>query len=159
MCIVPLYALNDTIRIPLTMTTIQFMPKDGPTGSTPDPTDPNQFRVSLTGNTLLFKTQVGEVSYIVIQEKESELRNEDYFYGLSFGSLQCPITHEGAYIIRIGHWDTEFTGLLYVKSLGVYDFSGHLVTKHIGSSLPAGWYILRLETPQEVTTTKFYQLP
>lgn len=160
LCFVPLFAVNDTIDIPLQMTTLSYIPQDGPTGSTPDPTDPNQFRASLTGNTLLIDTQEGQVSYVVIQEEESEKKDEDYFYGLSLGSIQCPITHAGAYIIRIGYWKTDFTGRLLVKSLFIYDFHGHLVSEQIDrSTLPPGWYILRLETPTGTTTTKFYQLP
>ena len=161
LCFVPLYASNDTIRIPLTMTTIQFMPQDGPTGSTPDPTDPNQFRASLIGNTLSIETQEGQVSYVVIQERESELKDEDYFYGLSYGSIQCPITHAGAYLIHIGYWKTDFTGWLYVKSFSLYDFNGRFISKHLDETgtLPPGYYILRLETPIGITTTKFHQLP
>ena len=51
------------LDIPLTMYVVKLMPLDGPTGSTPDPTDPNQFRASLSGNTLLIETQKGTVSY------------------------------------------------------------------------------------------------
>ena len=68
---------NDTIQIPLTMSVFQLLPQDGPTGSTPDPADPNQFRASLTGNTLLLCTQNNAVSYVVIQETESERYGED----------------------------------------------------------------------------------
>ena len=159
LCIVSLYASNNTIDIPLRMSVFQYLPMDGPTGSTPDPTDPNQFRASLTGNTLLIETQAGQVSYVVIQEKESEQKDEDYFYSLSFGSVQCPITHAGLYMIRIGYWQTDFTGVLRVLSVRLYDFNGHLLAERLDqtSTLPPGWYIMRVETSTGTTTTKFYQ--
>ena len=75
---------GNTIDIPLRMSVVQFMPSDNPTGSTPDPTDPNQFRVSLSGNTLTIYTQKDEVSYVVIRSDFSEKKDEDYFYSLSF---------------------------------------------------------------------------
>lgn len=160
-CFVSVEAANDTIRIPLTMTTFQYVPKDGPTGSTPDPTDPNQFRASLVGNTLLIHTQAGQVSYVVIEESESERKGEDYFYELSFDSVTCPITHTGLYTIHIGYWNTDFTGYLRVNRLHLYDFNGHQLTERMpyGSPLPAGLYILRVETTAGTTTTKFYQKP
>ena len=159
LCLVPLYASNDTISIPLTMTIFNYAPKDGPTGSTPDPTDPNQFRASLTGNTLLIETQTGQVSYVVIQEGESEQRGVDYFYSLSFGSVQCPITHAGLYTIRIGYWKTDFTGFLHVQSVRIYDFNGHLQAERIDetSPLPPGWYIMQVKTQTGTTSAKFYR--
>ena len=159
LCIAPLYASNDTIDIPLRMSVFQYMPMDGPTGSTPDPTDPNQFRASLTGNTLLIETQAEQVSYVVIQESESGERGEDYFYSLSFGSVQCPITHAGLYTIRIGYWKTDFTGFLQVQSVHIYDFNGHLLAERIDetSTLPPGWYIIQVKTLTGTTTSKFYR--
>lgn len=157
---VPLLA-NDTIPIPLTMSVFSFMPQDTPTGSTPDPTDPNQFRASLTGNTLLIETQKDAVSYVVIQETESDRAGEDYFYDLSYGSLSCPITRTGNYIIRIGYWKTDFIGRLWVKKITLVDLNGHLwgtSLEHL-NSLPAGFYVLRLETNIGTTTTKFFQRP
>ncbi len=160
MCVIPALAVNDTISIPLKMSTFQLAPMDGPTGSTPDPTDPNQFRASLVGNTLLIETQAGQVSYVVIQESESERKDEDYFYGVSFGSVQCPITHAGYYTIHIGYWNTDFTGYLRVLRLALYDFNGRLVSTRLdptGILLP-GWYIMRVETNAGITTTKFHRL-
>ena len=98
MCKRPIYILllllctlavraNDTIAIPLKMSVFRNMPMDGPTGSTPDPTDPNQFRASLSGNTLFIQTQKDAVSYVVIQEEQTNRNNEDYFYGLSYGEI------------------------------------------------------------------------
>ena len=133
------------------------MAMDGPTGSTPDPTDPNQFRASLVGNTLILETQAGQVSYVVIQENESEQKGENYFYSLSFGSAQCPITHAGLYTIHIGCWQTDFTGFLHVHSVRIFDFNGHLQAERLTDTLPPGWYIMRIETPTGTTYKKFYR--
>ena len=156
--VVPLMA-NDTIPIPLTMSVFSYMPQDGPTGSTPDPTDPNQFRVSLTGNTLLVETQKDAVSYVVVQETASERAGEDYFYSLSYGSVSCPITRTGNYTIRIGYWKTDFTGHLWVKRITLIDFNGHLwgTSPERLKTLPAGFYILRVETNVGTTMTKFFK--
>jgi len=156
----PLFvSANDTIPIPLKMSVFEMAPQDGPTGSTPDPTDPNQFRASLTGNTLLIETQKDAVSYVVIQETESDRKGEDYFYGISFGSVACPITRAGYYTIHIGYWNTDFTGQLWVKKFYLLDFNGHFwgATLDRMQDLPAGFYILRLQTPQATTSTKFYK--
>ena len=161
LCVVPLFALNDTIDIPLTMSVFRSMPKDDPTTSTPDPTDPNQFRVLLVGHRLLIETQAGLASYVVIRERESSQQNEDYFYDLSFGSIECPIMHTGVYAIHIGCWKTDFIGFLDVRSLGLYDFNGHLVSKQLDPSktLPSGLYIIQLKTTAGTTSSKFYRRP
>ena len=161
MSVVPLLALNDTIAIPLTMKVFQLAPQDSPTGSTPDPTDPNQFRASLVGNTLLIETQAGQVSYVVIQESESNSKKEDYFFELSYGSVSCPITHAGLYSIYIGYWNTDFIAHLRVERVNLYDLNGHLLTERMpyNTPLPAGMYILRVETTIGTTTIKFYQQP
>ena len=120
---VSLFAGN-TIEIPLEMSTVKFMPTDNPTGSTPDPTDPNQFRVTLTGNMLTVFTQKDQISYVVIRSDFSEKYKEDYFYGLSLDSISCPITQPGKYGIHIGHWDTDFLGVLIIKSIYLCDLIG-----------------------------------
>ena len=152
---------NDTISIPLKMSVFRYMPQDGPTGSTPDPTDPNQFRASLVGNTLLVRTQKDAVSYVVIQDEQSNRNNEDYFYGLSYGEISCPITHTGLYSIRIGCWKTDFTGSLWVKRIIVADLNGHLMfgdgQNMDITQLPTGYYFLRVETTLGNTTYKFYK--
>ena len=155
-----LTAANETIAIPLEMTLSSCLPQDGPTGSTPDPTDPNQFRASLTGNTLFIETQAGQVSYVIVQEAQSEKENKDYFYELSFDSVSCPITHAGLYIIHIGCWKTDFTGRLLVYRMYITDLNGHLWGETLDpvSPLPSGYYIIRLETNFGKTTKKFYQL-
>lgn len=152
-------AASNTIYIPITMSGVASIVENGPTGSTPDPTDPNQFRVSLTGNMLLVQTPENPVSYVVIQESESEWKNEDYFYAVSFGSISCTILHAGSYTIRIGCWKTDFTGYLYVKSISLLDLNGHLVSGAYSPTapIPAGYYLLRVETSLGVTTTKFYR--
>ena len=174
MCKCPIYILllllctlsvraNDTIAIPLKMSVFRNMPMDGPTGSTPDPTDPNQFRASLSGNTLFIQTQKDAVSYVVIQEEQTNRNNEDYFYGLSYGEISCPITHAGLYTIRIGYWKTDFTGSLRVKRIIIADLNGHLMCgsgQNVDiSQLPPGYYFLRVETTSGSTTYKFYKRP
>lgn len=155
---------NDSIAIPLKMSVFHFLQQDGPTGSTPDPTDPNQFRASLTGNTLFIQTQKNAVSYVVIQEEQTNRNNEDYFYGLSYGEISCPITHAGLYIIRIGCWKTDFTGYLRVERIILYDWNGHLMNTFYRQNvdftqLPPGYYFLRVETTLGSTTYKFYKRP
>lgn len=152
-------AAGNTISIPLTKSVFYYMQQDNPTTSTPDPTDPNQFRVTLTGNTLLIETQKDLVSYVVIQETQSDQNNEDYFYGLSYGAISCTILHAGSYTIRIGCWKTDFTGYLYVKSISLLDLNGHLVSGAYSPTapIPSGYYLLRVETSLGVTTTKFYR--
>ena len=158
--LLPCRAADNTIEIPLQMTAFQFAPMDGPIGSTPDPTDPNQFRASLTGNTLHIETQEGAVSSVVIQETQSERQGENYFYDRSFGSITCPITRAGEYIIRIGYWTTDFIGFLCVTDLVVTDFNGRFITNRIDpAGLPAGSYIIRLNTKSGVTTSKIFKLP
>lgn len=151
-------AESNTIYVPLKMSTFAYLPQDGPTGSTPDPTDPNQFRVSLTGSTLLIETQKEAVSYVVIKEAQTEFKGEDYFYGLSYGEISCPITRAGEYLICIGYWKTNFTGILRVERCTLLDFNGHvwgnsLETIHL---LPEGFYIFRIETKSGATAIKFY---
>ncbi len=150
---------NDTIRVPLKMSTFAYLPQDGPTGSTPDPTDPNQFRVSLVGNVLLVETQKDAVSYVVIQESQSEIINEDYFYGISFGTISCPISHAGQYDIRIGYWKTNFMGTLLVRKFSLFDYDGRFWgnTLERTNTLPIGLYFIRIETPQGSTTAKIYK--
>ncbi|MBR5677892.1 MAG: T9SS type A sorting domain-containing protein [Paludibacteraceae bacterium] len=155
---VSLFAGN-TIEIPLEMSTVKFMPTDNPTGSTPDPTDPNQFRVTLTGNMLTVFTQKDQISYVVIRSDFSEKYKEDYFYGLSLDSISCPITQPGKYGIHIGHWDTDFLGILSVYSIHLYDFNGKNYDYLISNPmLPQGMYILRVETNYGYTATKIIKL-
>ena len=151
-----LHAAN-TIDIPLEMSVIQFAPTDKPTGSTPDPTDPNQFRASLTGNMLLIETQKDAVSYVVIRTNFSESKHEDYFYSVSFDSISCPITQPGNYVIHIGYWNTDFIGSIIVKKIILCDFNGRLYNYSVleNKQLPPGRYILRVVTNIGTTTTKF----
>lgn len=150
---------NDTIPIPLSISVYRFLPQDNSTGSTPDPTDPNQFRASLVGNTLLIQTQKEAVSYVVIHETQSERAGEDYFYSTSYSSVSCPVVRPGFYTIRIGYWTTDFTGHLWVKRILLTDGNGHLLDYSLErmNELPAGFYILRLETNIGTTTVKFYK--
>lgn len=150
-------AAGNTVSIPITMSGVESFAGVGPT-STPDPTDPNQFRATLTENMLVVHTPEGAVSFVVIQESESEKKNEDYFYSISFGSVSCPITRAGLYAIRIGCWDMNYIGYLRVTKLSLYDISGRYwgATLDKTDQLPAGYYIVVLETTSGTTSTKFY---
>ena len=149
-------AASGRLEIPLDWHTIKLAPMDGPTGSTPDPTDPNQFCASLTGNTLLIETQQGEVSYVVIRTDFCEMTGEDYFYALSTDSVSCPITRPGTYYIQIGHWDTDFVGVLIVKSIVCSDFEGRYYGAALPENMPAGYYFVTLETNLGNSTSKYY---
>ena len=145
----------NTIDIPLRMSVVNFMPAENPTGSTPDPTDPNQFRATLTGNTLTITTQHDAVSSVVIRTDFCERRNEDYFYSLSFDSVTCLITQPGLYRIYIGYWNTDFVGGINVKSIQLFDFNGRQYPfSMLEGTLPAGLYIIRVVTDKGATTTK-----
>lgn len=144
------------LDIPLTMYVVKLMPLDGPTGSTPDPTDPNQFRASLSGNTLLIETQKGTVSYVVIQSDYTEAKDEDYFYALSNDSVSCSINRPGEYIIRIGHWNTDFVGILDVKAIYWCDFNGRSYGYSLPDNIAEGYYFLNLQTNVGNMTTKYY---
>lgn len=150
---------TESISIPLKMSVFSYMPMDKPTGSTPDPTDPNQFRVTLTGNTLFIETQEGQLSYVVIQEASFEYQDKDYFYAISMGAVSCPIKRAGEYTIRIGCWKTDFIGSLSVSQMSLYDLNGHYWGNRLDqmNELPAGYYILQVDTNYGRTTTKFYK--
>lgn len=160
-CVASLGAANNTIDIPLRMSVFQYKPADSPTRSTPDPTDPNQFRATLTGNTLTIHTQENAVSYVVIRETASEQKNQDYFFGFSYGSITCPISRAGYYRIEIGCWDTDFIGQITIPELGIYNTAGRLVASDTNSlsTLPAGIYIIRLATSLGNTTVKIRTCP
>ena len=144
----------NTIQIPLTLREFFGMPTDKPTGSTPDPTDPNQFRASLTGTTLHIETQKDAVSYVVIQEKECEAAGEDFFYGISFGSIDCTINRPGRYTILIGCWKTDFIGQIQVFSATLYDINGHIISPDT-----PGIQLFVLRTSLGFTCAKYYLLP
>ena len=101
------------------------------------------------------------MSYVVIQEEQTNRNNEDYFYGLSYGEISCLITRAGQYTIRIGYWKTDFIGHLWVKKITVVDLNGHLwgTTPEKINELPEGLYILRMETSLGNTMFKFYKKP
>lgn len=147
---------GNTIEIPLSMSAFTYMPQDSPTGSTPDPTDPNQFRASLTGNMLYVQTQSGYVSYVVVSETESEKRGEDYYFSISDSTVTCPITRAGLYIVRIGCWKTDFVGHILVRSFSVFTLDGVLVRAEAEniSTLPFGNYIIYLNTSLGNTSVK-----
>ena len=157
---VQVWAAGNTIAIPLSQQMFYRMPQDDPTGSTPDPTDPNQFRATLTGNILHIDTQQDAVSYVVIREQSSDRQGEDYFYSISFGEVECVITHPGLYTIEIGCWKTDFVGQIAVRGINYYAFDGSLIG--VAPYQPVeglGAYILRVTTSLGITTTKIYQKP
>lgn len=155
------FAVTDTISIPLRMFVGAYAPMDSPTGSTPDPTDPNQFRASLVGNTLCISTQQNAVSFVVVKEGSGSWESEDFFYDLSYGHLSCPLTRTGQYTIRIGYWKTDFIGSIWVFRMAIYDINGRLVDPENTSleNLPQGYYLLRVETSLGTTSSKFYKRP
>lgn len=148
-------AASNTISIPLSTSGGQSLSEYL---STPDPTDPNQFRASLTGNTLVIQTPDNAVSYVLIREAECERRNEDYFYSISLDSVSCPINRAGTYAIQIGCWNMDYVGYLRVTKVGLYDLNGRLVRTTIEKidDLPEGYYIIRLETTMGTTSAKFF---
>ena len=153
---VALHAAN-TIDIPLKMSVSSLVPAGSP-GSTPDPTDPNQFRVTLSGNMLTITTMHEAASYVVIRTDFCERMNEDYYYSLSFDSVTCPITQPGTYAIHIGCWNTDFTGFLFVKSISLCDFNGRQYPlSMLTGTLPPGMYIIWVVTDRGTTTTKILQ--
>ena len=158
---VSLFAADKAITIPLRMSVFHYAPLDSPIGSTPDPTDPNQFRASLVGNTLRIETQAGLISYVVITERQSEWKNEDYFYGLSDGVITCPVTRTGFYTICIGCWNIDFVGQIEINSMSVWDLSGQLIQSHTIdlSLLPENDYVIRANTSLGGTSTKIHVLP
>ena len=157
--VVPLWSTN-TIDIPLERSVIQFVPTDNPTGSTPDPTDPNQFRATLTGNILTISTQPGQVSFVVIRSDYSEQHHEDYFYALSFDSVSCPITRGGTYEIHIGCWNYDFFGKIVIQSVIISDFNGKIFDPKTFDYNPhPGFYIIRLNTSSGTTATKILRQP
>jgi hypothetical protein len=152
---------EDSIPIPLRMSAFKYAPMDSPIGSTPDPTDPNQFTASIVGGKFVITTQSDAFSYVVIQEKLSELQNEDYFYSVSTGKIECPITRTGTYTIEIGYWKTSFLGHITIWDIGVFDING----KRIQSSVPdfkqlqPGIYFIAYQTSLGNSSTKIHLLP
>lgn len=148
---------DNRIEIPLQVSTISLMhaPMDNPTGSTPDPTDPNQFRASLTGNTLFIETQEETVSFVVIQSDFKNETGEDYFFALSTDSVSCTIDRPGKYIIRIGHWNTDFVGSIEVKSMDWFDYNGKDYGPVKPVFLPGIYYIFCLQTNIGNSTVKY----
>lgn len=112
---------------------------------------------------LYIETQKNAVSYVVIQETKSNDNNEDYFYGLSYGEISCPITRPGNYTISIGYWKTDFIGFLQVKQIILTDLNGHTLSpdgqENGIAALPPGFYFLRVETSLGTTGYKFYKQP
>jgi len=147
---------TNTIRVPLRVSYVTLLPQDNPTGSTPDPTDPTQFRVSLTGNILTIQTQPDKVSYVLVRSDFSEQKNEDYFFSVCYDSVSCPITRPGEYSIAIGCWNADLVGVIQVKSVDIFTFDGQrLNTYSVGPAMDKpGLYIVRLETDLGVTTLK-----
>ena len=150
---------KNVISVPLQMSFFTAKPQDGPTGSTPDPTDPNQFAVSLSGSTLSIQTQPEAVSFVVVQNENDSRQTEECLSGLSYDTISCAITKTGLYSIRIGCWKTNFIGRIMVKKITLTDINGRSVTRAYPDwdALPPGWYVLCLETDLGITASKFYK--
>lgn len=152
---------EDSIPIPLRMSAFKYAPMDSPIGSTPDPTDPNQFTASIIGGKFVITTQSDAFSYVVIRETQSETNNEDYFYSISTGKVECPITRTGTYAIEIGYWKNTFVGHVVIWDIGVFDING----KRIQSSIPdikqlqPGVYFIAYQTSLGNNSTKIHLLP
>lgn len=159
---VPTIAMGeDSIPIPLKMSAFKYAPMDSPIGSTPDPTDPNQFSASIVGGKFVITTQSDAFSYVVIQEKLSELQNEDYFYSVSTGKIECPITRTGTYTIEIGYWKTSFLGHITIWDIGVFDINGKRIQPSIPDlkQLQPGVYFIAYQTSLGNSSTKIHLLP
>ena len=159
---VPTMAMGeDSIPIPLKMSAFKYAPMDSPIGSTPDPTDPNQFTASIVGGKFVITTQSNAFSYVVIQEKLSELQNEDYFYSVSTGKIECPITRTGTYTIEIGYWKTSFLGHITIWDIGVFDINGKRIQPSIPDlkQLQPGVYFIAYQTSLGNSSTKIHLLP
>lgn len=159
---VPTMAMGeDSIPIPLRMSAFKYAPMDSPIGSTPDPTDPNQFTASIVGGKFVITTQSDAFSYVVIQEKLSELQNEDYFYSVSTGKIECPITRTGTYTIEIGYWKTSFLGHITIWDIGVFDINGKRIQPSIPDlkQLQPGTYFIAYQTSLGNSSTKIHLLP
>ena len=159
---VPTIAMGeDSIPIPLKMSAFKYAPMDNPTGSTPDPTDPNQFTASIIGGKFVITTQSDAFSYVVIRETQSETNNEDYFYSISTGKIECPITRTGTYAIEIGYWKNTFSGRVSIRDIAVFDFNG----KRLQSSIPdlkqlqPGTYFIAYQTSLGNSSTKIHLMP
>ena len=146
---------SNSINIPLRMYSIHYAPQDGPTGSTPDPPDPNQFYATLTGNILRIFTQKDAVSFVVIRNEAGESVGQDYYYGISYGSVACEITQRGRYYIEIGYWTTDFIGQFEVRSIGLYAMDG----KAVQQPEPGAVYLLRIGTSLGTTAKKIIVHP
>lgn len=159
---VPTMAMGeDSIPIPLKMSAFKYAPMDSPIGSTPDPTDPNQFSASIVGGKFVITTQSDAFSYVVIQEKLSELQNEDYFYSVSTGKIECPITRTGTYTIEIGYWKTSFLGHITIWDIGVFDINGKRIQPSIPDlkQLQPGVYFIAYQTSLGNSSTKIHLMP
>ena len=154
-----LYAA-DSIDIPLMVSRVEYSYGDGPKGSTPDPSDPNQIRATLIGNTLRIEKDAGTDSYVVIQECQKERMTETY-YDLKSGTIIYPITRPGQYVIRISSRGKDYIGCLQVHEIYVCNNNGQRLDHFPDSSsgIPNGFSFIRLETSLGTTTSKFYRFP
>ncbi len=150
----------NSIDIPLMESRVELGYEDGPKGSTPDPSDPNQIRATLIGNTLRIEKDAGTDSYVVIQECQKERMTETY-YDLKSGTIIYPITRPGQYVIRISSPGKDYTGCLQVNEIYVCNSNGQRLDYFPDSSdgVPYGFSFVLLETSLGITTSKFYRFP
>jgi len=154
---------------------LYFMPSSNP--HTPDPDDPNQFRATLTGNTLsvyqesTLHTEVQVVNLytqtVVVHEymrdSLSVVLRESGHYSVILGgrvplighfTIFHPLTNADLFYVYSAH---------YVRSVDVVDSSGRMLI-HCRrqvidlSELPRGLYIIRVQTDASVESYKIMRL-
>ena len=154
-----LYAAN-SIDIPLMVSRVEYSYEDGPKGSTPDPSDPNQIRATLIGNTLRIEKEADMNSYVVIRECQKE-RISESSYSLSNGAIDYPVTGPGQYVIWISSPKKDYIGCLQVHEIYVCDSNGQRLNGFTDSSrgVSYGFSFVRLVTSLGTTTSKFYRFP
>lgn len=150
----------NSIDIPLMESMVEFSYGDGPKGSTPDPSDPNQIRATLIGNTLRIEKEADMNSYVVIRECQEE-RISESSYDLKSGTIIYPITRPGLYVIRISSPGKDYTGCLQVNAIYVCNSNGQRLDHFPDPSggVPYGLSFVILETSLGTTTSKFYRFP
>lgn len=149
--------------------------QDDPGRSTPDPTDPTQFRATLTDNTLTVENQTDHAVMVLVT---------DLFSNQRVVNLECRqqqsviLQHQGQYsLILVNDWvclagrfsiyenlPADDRWFIYtagiVRDIRVYDLSGHQipVTRQYNSldlsSLPSGMYIIHIETSAGLKSVK-----
>lgn len=151
--------------------------QDDPGRSTPDPTDPTQFRATLTGNTL----SVENHTFYGVNVLVTELYEDRLVANLQCGtSCSVVLRDPGAYSVLIACNDVYFIGHFSIYeplqapdrwyyygaapslyyTISVYDFYGRqwsVPVEYNGvdlSSLPQGIYLICVRTNKNIQTYK-----